>query len=410
MRIGILGHGFIDWGGGLDFLRMVCESLAAHDPATELHLLLPTQGPRLALRRRLQRGKQIVRRLLGRPPTTQKTPDPAIIDAFARSLSVPLQVHRIDLGSGAIAAAARRLGLQAVLPSVQPLKLPASLPWVGYIADFQHTHLPHFFSAEEIAARNHNFDDMLRRATSVIVNSRQCLRDIDEQLPGRPARVFAMPFCAAPHPAWLAPSEPPLARYGLGPRYFLISNQFWQHKDHLCAWRALAQVLPQHPDVQLVCTGEPHDFRNPDHFAMLTREARALGIAPRLHVLGLIPKADQIALMRGAVALVQPTLFEGGPGGGSVYDAVSLGVPALVSDTAVNREIDEPGVRFFKASDPADLARAMREALAAPPAAAPSADVLLARGRERRAACGAVLFEAIAAAQPDAGTAARQRP
>lgn len=395
MRLGILGHGFIEWGGGLDFLRMVCESLRASQPQAELHLLLPTRGPRLTARRQLQRAKRLVKRLLGRPAVAAKTPAPHIIEEFAASLSVPITVHHIDLGSGAIAAAAKRLGLSAVLPSVQPLKLPASLPWVGYIADFQHTHLPHFFSAEEIDARNRNFDDMLRRARSVIVNSRQAAADIHEQLPGRPAQVFALPFSAAPNPAWLQPAAPPLERYGIHPRFFLISNQFWQHKDHLTAYRALARVVQTHPDVQLVCTGEPHDFRNPAHFEMLTREAAQLGITAQLKVLGLIPKQDQIALMRAARALVQPTLFEGGPGGGSVYDAVALGVPALVSDVAVNREIREPGVTFFKASDADDLAHHMLQALANPAPALPGSTELLQRGQARRRACGEVLMTAI---------------
>lgn len=395
MKLGILGHGFIEWGGGLDFLRMICESLRASQPDAELHLLLPTHGPRLEAQRQLQRVKRIAKRLLGRPAVAAKTPARHIIEEFAASLSVPITVHHIDLGSGAIAAAAARLGLAAVLPSVQPLKLPGTLPWVGYIADFQHTHLPHFFSAEEIAARNRNFDDMLRRARSVIVNSRQAAIDIQDHLPGRPARVFALPFSAAPNPNWLQSGPAPLARYGIHDRYFLISNQFWQHKDHLTAYRALAQVVSEHPDVQLVCTGEPHDFRNPAHFDMLTREAQNLGITAQLKVLGLIPKTDQIALMRAARALVQPTLFEGGPGGGSVYDAVSLGVPALVSDVAVNREIDEPGVQFFKASDPADLARLMRQTLAQDRPPSPSPAELLQRGHQRRQACGDALMAAI---------------
>jgi glycosyltransferase involved in cell wall biosynthesis len=395
MKIGILGHGFIEWGGGLDFLRMICESLAASQPGVELHLLLPTRGPRLSARRTSQRAKRLLKRLLGRAVAAAKTPDPHIVKEFAASLSVNVTVHEIDLGSSAIAAAGRRLDLAAVLPSVQPLKLPQTLPWVGYIADFQHTHLPHFFSAEEIAARDHNFDDMLQRARSVIVNSRQAAADIAAQLPGRPARVFALPFSAAPNPAWLAPLAAPLQALGIAPRFFLISNQFWQHKDHLTAYRALAKVLQTHPDVQLVCTGEPHDFRNPAHFDRLTREAGQLGIGTQLKVLGLIPKLDQIALMRAAQALVQPTLFEGGPGGGAVYDAVALGVPALVSDVAVNREIDEPGVQFFNASDPDDLARLMLQTLAHDPVAAASAEVLLQRGRARRRACGDMLLTAI---------------
>jgi glycosyltransferase involved in cell wall biosynthesis len=148
-----------------------------------------------------------------------------------------------------------------------------------------------------------------------------------------------------------------------------------------------------------VCTGDTSDFRDMNHFPLLTAMAGQLGIAPRLHVLGLVPKREQIALLRGARALIQPTLSEGGPGGGAAYDAVSLGVPALLSDIPVNREIHDRGVQFFRVGDAGDLASKMRDALDQPVLARPDPAALIALGRERRAACGQVLLRAIAAAR-----------
>lgn len=393
MKLGILGHGFIEWGGGLDFLRGVSGSLAAADPATELHLLVPTSGPRLRARRLLRGGWQLLGRALGRAPLVSRQLDLKLVQELLQSPG--LQVHEIDVGSAAIGAAARRLGLDVLLPSVQPFGANVAAPWMGYIADFQHTHLPQFFSPAEIKARNTNFANMLRRAPTVIVNARSVVQDIDRFFPGRRARVTALPFSAAPDPAWLALAAPPLARYGIEQPYFIISNQFWQHKDHLTAYRAFARTLRQHPNLTLVCTGETSDFRNPAHFAMLCQEAKSLGIDGRLQVLGLIPKMDQIALLRGALAVVQPTLFEGGPGGGSVFDAVALGVPAIVSDVAVNLEISEPSVSFFRTSDVAALAMAMCARAAAGPAAKQSQSGLMEAGLRRRKACGLVLLEAV---------------
>ena len=395
MKLGILGHGFVEWGGGLDFLRGVCGSLAAADPGVELHLLLPTRGPRLQARRVWRGARQMAYRALGRPVTEARKPDVHLVREMLEGANGALRIHEIDAGSAAVAAAVKRLALCAVLPSVQPFGTGISVPWLGYIADFQHAHLPQFFSAQEIQARNTNFADMLQRAPGVIVNARSVAHDIERFLPGSPARVTALPFSAAPDPTWFTTNEPPLAHYGIDGPYFIISNQFWQHKDHLCAYRAFARVLRQHPGLNLVCTGETSDFRNPGHFAMLCQEAQALGIDRRLHVPGLIPKRDQIALLRGALAVVQPTLFEGGPGGGSVFDAVALGVPAIVSDVAVNLEIAEPTVSFFKASDVAALAAAMSARATAGYAVRPGATELMAAGQRRRLACGGVLLEAV---------------
>jgi len=112
---------------------------------------------------------------------------------------------------------------------------------------------------------------------------------------------------------------------------------------------------------------------------------------------GFASEADRAPLtMKDAVALVQSTLFEGGPGGGAVYDAVSLGAPSLVSDIAVNREIDEPTVRFFRVRDPDDLAAAMERCLAGDVPARSTPEDLLVQGRIRRTACGRVLMQAAA--------------
>ncbi|MDT9001261.1 glycosyltransferase [Paucibacter sp. APW11] len=405
MKIGILGHGFIEWGGGLDFLRLICGSLASAAPEAELHLLLPTKGPRLAAREALRAVKRGLKRAIGLPAIRAKTPDVRHIAELIKGSATTLYAHEIDAGLGAIEAAARRLQLDVVLPCVQPMR-GSQLPWIGYIADFQHTHLPHFFSADEIARRDANFADMLKSAACVIVNAEAVAADIAAFSPDCRAKIVALPFSAAPNPQWLQADEAPLAKYDITAPYFIISNQFWQHKDHRCAYRAFAQLTRQHQDVQLVCTGETSDFRNPDHFKQLCEEARLLGIESRLKVLGLIPKREQIALMKQAVAVVQPTLFEGGPGGGSVFDAVALGIPAIVSDVAVNREIREDTVFFFEAGNADSLAMAMAEQLRNPVKVRKTTAELISAGLARRQACGKALLRACTAVQEAMGPSA----
>jgi glycosyltransferase involved in cell wall biosynthesis len=109
----------------------------------------------------------------------------------------------------------------------------------------------------------------------------------------------------------------------------------------------------------------------------------------------MVPKREQLSLLSGALALVQPTLCEGGPGGLASNEAAALGVPMLLSDIAVNREVDEPGVRFFRAGDAQDLAQALQERLAAGPVTAVDPLEMAQRGQQRRAACGRALLQAI---------------
>jgi glycosyltransferase involved in cell wall biosynthesis len=186
------------------------------------------------------------------------------------------------------------------------------------------------------------------------------------------------------------------AQFGLPPRYFIICNQFWIHKDHRTAFLAFARVLAaaRGEGLALVCTGSLEDHRAPGHAGELRALLARLGIAEHVFLLGYIPKPEQIALMRAAIAVVQPTLFEGGPGGGSTYDAVALGVPAILSDIPVNREVEGPYVSYFTAGEPEALAARMVQAYAAE-RPAPSAAELELEASRRLTRLGHTLQQAI---------------
>jgi glycosyltransferase involved in cell wall biosynthesis len=67
--------------------------------------------------------------------------------------------------------------------------------------------------------------------------------------------------------------------------------------------------------------------------------------------------------MYNAKAILQPTLFEGGPGGGAVYEALGMGIPVVLSDISVNKEIENPLILFFESLNAVDLANKMIEVL-----------------------------------------------
>jgi glycosyltransferase involved in cell wall biosynthesis len=397
MKIGVLCHGFVAWGGGLDFLRTICSSLAASDEAPEIHLLIPITGPRGIAKRWLQECRRFLFCLLGNRLPPRQELDIGVIREFLQSLDPGIHVHEIDLGTSAIDAVVRRHSLDVVLPSMQPIQLRSGVPCLGYITDFQHVHLGHFFSEIEIQNRNKDFTRILNLSPAVIVNAKAVARDVEMFLPEHGAKIVTLPFAPAPDPSWVDLTDDVRAKYGIHRAYFIVCNQFWKHKDHLTAYKAFALTMAQWPDVELVCTGQVSDYRNPSYVDELAAEAARLGIVPRLKVLGLLPKLEQIALLKHAVAVIQPTLFEGGPGGGAVYDAVALGVPALVSDIPVNLEIDEENVRFFRAGEPDALADLMCTQLARPPQRRPLKQELLASGCARRTTCGNVLIQAIGA-------------
>ena len=298
-----------------------------------------------------------------------------------------------DTASG-LASAMRRCGAEALFPCANSLGRAFPLPWIGYVPDLQHKRLPYWFSEKERRARDKVFSRILTEAPAVVVNSAAVVKDIEEFYPNQKSRLFALPFCPPANLTQFSNSSGSEVRaaYHLPERYFMVSNQFWIHKSHETVFMALRQIRDAGHDVGLVCTGKTFDYRWPEHFNNLKGIIEKNNLRDYVHILGVVPKRDQLAIMRESLAVVQPTLFEGGPGGGAVYDAVSINKPSIVSDIPVNREIDIGVVRFFAAGSAEDLAAKMADILVTPPRM-PSREETLTRLTMRQQELGSFLLD-----------------
>jgi glycosyltransferase involved in cell wall biosynthesis len=136
-------------------------------------------------------------------------------------------------------------------------------------------------------------------------------------------------------------------------KFLYIANQFWAHKDHETAFKALALLKQNGIRVDIVCTGREDDSRRPDHVPKLKAMIEDAGLTSQVSFLGLVPRARQIAIFRDAAAVLQPSRFEGWST--VVEDARSLGKRVILSDIDVHRE-QMPDALFFTAGDPQSLA------------------------------------------------------
>jgi len=231
----------------------------------------------------------------------------------------------------------------------------------------------------------------------MVMNARAVADDMRRFTPEPLPPLHVLPFCPALNADWLGDRPELLSTYSINGPYFIVCNQFWIHKDHLTAFRALAEIAKRHPDVSLVCTGGTTDGRDPTYFRKLEAEVAKLGLGSRLRLLGHVPKRDQIELLKHAVAMIQPTLFEGGPGGGSTYEAVALGQRVLLSDLPVNREIDDGDVRFFTPGDHVSLSKLMEAALEETPVRS-SPEELISKSSARLKRYGEAIWASVTAA------------
>ena len=366
MKVLIPLHGFVRWNGGLDFIRLLVAAIeSVSDRGITLTFAIPIDsGANRLLHAGFRQFRKMLAGSLGKSPAGDRD---ALLQAALELIGNRPAVRCHDSPAG-ILEAAEISQADVIFPTTIPLgdRDPAR---IGYLYDFQHRRLPELFSPRIRRKRDKQFLRIAEDSTGIVVNSRTVTREVVEFLGFPASRILTLPFSPYALPDWFdACPEDVQHRHGIRGRYLLVCNHFWKHKDHATALRAFALLRadPANADLGLVMTGDPIDQRDPRHYHRLQDLTRNLGLVEYTRFLGLIPKRDQLALLRGCEALLQPTLFEGGPGGGSVYEAIGLGVPSIVSDIPINLEIDQGAVRFFKAGDENDLAQQVTSVLLQP--------------------------------------------
>lgn len=393
MKISILSHGFSSWGGGIDFIRLIASSIVLAEKSTSFqhNLLLPKDIPTDRVKHYFRTLKKLITSFSA---SNNSIANIKFNENYLRNTFNDLKNEICITLSGSTLQSqietAKKVGTSVILPCLAPIE-NSDIAWVGYLYDFQHRRLPNFFSDAAITKRDLDFQKMLFNAKHVIVNSKSVAEDAKFYFGAFPATLHALPFSPCPQLNWLKDDLEVTKRYQISKPYFIVSNQFWKHKDHTTAILAFSEFMKYGGDALLIFTGDTKDYRFPEYFDELDSLIHKLNIDAHIKILGHISKIDQINLVKRAIALIQPTLFEGGPGGGAVSDAIALGVPAIVSNIPVNMEIDCGDVTYFEASNPSDLAVKM---LAQLDIAHFPKDIakLMQQGLERRFLCGETII------------------
>lgn len=231
---------------------------------------------------------------------------------------------------------------------------------VSWIPDFQHRYLPEFFSGYEYQSRESQFLKIARQANLLILNSRAAESDFKKYYPESAVTTKVLSASPYPEESWyFGEPEEVQRKYRLPERFVLCCNQFWVHKNHLTLFQAASLLKKAGHAIHLVCTGSTEDYRIPGFFASLQGEIDRLGIGENISILGLIPREDQLQLLRRSLFVVQPSLFEGLSL--VVQECRALGKPIVLSDLEVHAEYHYGTT--FRRRDPQDLAEKMEALL-----------------------------------------------
>ncbi|MGH8020391.1 MAG: hypothetical protein ACREIA_19335, partial [Opitutaceae bacterium] len=197
-----------------------------------------------------------------------------------------------------------------VLFTANGLEADIGIPQVCWIPDFQHLNHPEFFPAAELARRGAAFARIFSDAARIVVSNHCGFEDAMRHFPHARERMVTLPFVMYLGREWRAPDASVVVRkLGLPQKFILFPAQFWKHKNHPCLFEAVRRAREQNgcDNVVLVCTGHPQDMRDPAHAPALSAFIREHRLENAIRILGLIPREDQVQLMRAAAAIAQPS-------------------------------------------------------------------------------------------------------
>lgn len=231
------------------------------------------------------------------------------------------------------------------------------LPLIGWIPDFQYLHLPEMSEADYVKRCADYHMQLIAQSKVLLVSSNDVLKDLKGFSPAAAAKAHVVSFVAQ-IPANVYETRPSgiCQKYGLPERFFFLPNQFWRHKNHAVVIQALQILAKRSSDITVVCTGSTYDSRNPKFFSSILTDVAMAGVHNQFRILGMVPRPDVFPLQRQALAILQPSLFEGWST--SIEEAKSLGKRVVVSNLAVHREQNPVG-DFFDPHDPLSLANCL---------------------------------------------------
>ncbi len=264
-----------------------------------------------------------------------------------------------------------------ILPRISPKKSVVTIHDVGF------KRFPEVYKKIQVAYHDIGTRDIVQRRARIITVSEFCKREIVELYGADPETIFVTPL-GIDHARFVPQSEAEVtrvkARYGIAGRYLLFVGRIDKKKNLPTLVRAFAKLASDQPDLALVIAGT---FDGPAGLsttgkAELDGVIAETGFASRIKLLGYLDEADKPALLSGASAYVQPSIYEGF--GLPPLEAMACGTPAICADsTCLPEVVGEGNALFFDPLDADALASSLTRLLTS----SELRESLIAKGLER---------------------------
>lgn len=230
----------------------------------------------------------------------------------------------------------------------------------GWFPDLQHKFYPNYFNKLNLVLREFRLKLLLKNADVLVLSSQDVANHFNKfyKIPKK-LKIHVMPFVSIIDNWNFENLKDLKMKYKLPEEYFMVSNQFYVHKNHITILKAISLLKKKNKNIHVVFTGKMEHYKNPKFIESLKQEIENKNLSDMVSLLGVIPRQDQLSIMKGAKAIIQPSLFEGWST--VIEDAKSLQVPVIASNIDVHKEQMEDRGVYFEATNELDLANVLIE-------------------------------------------------
>jgi glycosyltransferase involved in cell wall biosynthesis len=229
---------------------------------------------------------------------------------------------------------------------------------ICWFADLQYKYYPEFFSWKKRFFTSFRLYFVFRNCKHLLVSSKSVENDFNKFFDIRDVKIKVFHFVSIIGAYKQDNLTELILKYKLPQKYFIVSNQFHKHKNHKLIIQAMALLKEKKFKIHVAFTGKmPFDQKAP-HILELNELIQKNDLLDQITFLGLMPRDEQLLLMKNAQAVIQPSFFEGWSTVNE--DAMALNVPVISSNIPVNIEQLGSTAQYFDPKDEMELSRILQ--------------------------------------------------
>jgi glycosyltransferase involved in cell wall biosynthesis len=229
----------------------------------------------------------------------------------------------------------------------------------SWIPDFQHKFYPYFFSKINLYFREIRFKSILKMTNLLVLSSNDALLHLKKfyKHPDN-LNVKVLQFVSTINDHIVSNFDTVKEKYQINLPFFLVSNQFYEHKNHIVVLKAIKILKDEGFDFEVIFTGKTEDYRNQNFYPSILNYIKSNKLSSHLKILGLIAREDQLSILKESLSIIQPSKFEGWST--IIEDAKTLRHKIICSSIPVHIEqLGNNGV-YFSPDSYVELADKMR--------------------------------------------------